>query len=57
VKERTDGRMIIKHNGKALKFKGIMERPTKEEKPLKPLIIKPRRKFIPPEDLYPESQK
>jgi hypothetical protein len=28
VEERTDGRMIIKHNGKSLEFKGIMEKPT-----------------------------
>lgn len=47
VEERTDGKMLIKHNGRALRFKEVATRPLKE-KPSKPFKI--RKKHIPPKD-------
>lgn len=54
VFEHTDGRMLIKHNDRVLRFKEISIRPLKlKEKPLKCLKIKTkkiRKKYIPPKD-------
>ncbi len=47
VEERTDGSMLIKHNGKSLRFKEITSRPTKPE-PVKSEALKPRKQNIPP---------
>ncbi len=47
VEERTDGSMLVKHNGKSLRFKEIQSRPTKP-KLAKPEMLKPRKQNIPP---------
>jgi len=47
VEERTDGSMLIRHKGAALKFKEITTRPEKIEQP-KPYL--PRQVYIPPAD-------
>ena len=47
VEEKIDGRMLIKHNGRVLRFKEITARP---EKPKRPFTYKPRKKYIPPKD-------
>lgn len=49
VEERLDGRLLITHNGQALRFKEITTRAIKE-KPSKPFIYKPRKRYIPPKD-------
>ncbi len=46
VEERTDGSMLIKHNGNSLRFKEIQSRPTKP-KPAKPEMLMPRKQDIP----------
>ncbi|MBI5599300.1 MAG: hypothetical protein HY890_06120 [Deltaproteobacteria bacterium] len=50
VEERIDGRMLIKHNGRALRFKEISTRPPKET-PSKPFKI--RKERIPPPKDHP----
>jgi len=47
VEERTDGSMLIRHKGAALKFKEITTRPKKIDQP-KPYL--PRQVYIPPVD-------
>jgi len=47
VEERTDGSMLIKHNGNSLRFKEIQSRSTKPE-PTKPEMLKPRKQTILP---------
>lgn len=47
VEERTDGRTLITHNGRVLRFKEILSRP---ERPKKPFIYKSRKKYIPSQD-------
>jgi len=48
VQDRMDGSMRITHQGKALKFREITERPIKENK--QPVIRRKRRSYIPPVD-------
>ena len=49
VEERTDGSMLIKHNGNSLRFNEILSRPIKP-KPVKPEMLKPRKQTIPPKN-------
>ena len=48
VQDRIDGSMVMVHQGRALRFKEITERPLREKK--QPVVARRRKSYIPPAD-------